>query len=278
MKSLIIRSIKSLVVFCGVLVALSSCEYQQIADAEYPEQLIYMPAAYRGIFTIDDVTKPTLAVPTPGEPYKYVVDLPGGRFNVPLSVYRSGIDNTGAVNVTIAVNTDTITSLVAAARLPANTTVLTPSQYTLTNSVVVEDGKEIAMFTLSVDLELLRTNYPVEVYAIGVGVSSTDRAVNPKLATTIVVLHSKMIKPTANFTSSADANNIKIINFNSATTLYGVTFTWNFGDGTEAVTGNANFRPAHTYAAAGTYDVTLAVLGATGDVDKSIITKQVVVN
>lgn len=154
---------------------------------------------------------------------------------------------------------------------------LTQNQYTLTNSVVVEDGKEITIFNLSVDLLLLRNNYPGEVYAIGVSVSSTDRAVNPKLATTIVVLHAKMIKPTANFTSSPDANNIKTINFNPATTLYGVSFTWNFRDGTTAETGNSNLKPAHTYAAAGTYNVTLTVLGATGDIDKSIITRQVTV-
>lgn len=275
MKSKLIRHIKYLVLHCAMAIVLFSCEYKEIADAEYPEQLIYMPAAYSGFFVIDNVTLPTLAVPTPGEPYKYVVDLDGNVFNVPLSVYRSGINNKGGFTVDIAANTDTINSLITAARLPAGTIPLTPEKYSLVNSVEMEDGKEIATFDLEVNLGTLRNSFPNKVYALGIGITSTQRKTNPKMATTIVVIYTKMIKPTANFSSVADAGNAKIINFTSTGT-YGVTFIWDFGDGS-TVTGNSNLKPSHTYAASGTYNVILTVLGATGDIDKSVIAKPVTV-
>lgn len=279
MKNIIAKSLKLLIFFCGVGVTLSSCEYKQIVDADYPDQKIYMPAAIGGNYIINDTPTPNLATPTPGQPYKFTIDLANKKFNVPLGVYRSGINNAGGFTVDIAVNTDTITSLIAAGKL-TGTILLASDKYSIVSSVVMPDGEEFVTFDLSVNLDSLSKNAPNKKYALGVGISSAQRATNPKYSTTIVVIDTKMMKPTANFTSSADAANSKKINFKN-TTSYGMSYTWDFGDGTTlSLTSDATSlerSPSHIYTAAGTYTVTLTAIGVTGEIDKSTKTTVITV-
>jgi PKD repeat protein len=77
--------------------------------------------------------------------------------------------------------------------------------------------------------------------------------------------------PTAAFTT---ANNFLAVNFDGSTSADSdgsiASYSWNFGDGTPAGTGA---KPAHTYAAAGTYTVALTVtdnFGATNTVTKPV--------
>ena len=58
--------------------------------------------------------------------------------------------------------------------------------------------------------------------------------------------------------------------FNSS--IYGITYHWNFGDGTTSILTN----PSHYYSNPGTYNVTLMAFGATGT-DSSTVTSQIFV-
>ena len=62
--------------------------------------------------------------------------------------------------------------------------------------------------------------------------------------------------PTANFSSSATFNTVNFTNSSSNATSY----SWSFGDGNTSTATN----PTHTYAAAGTYNVTLVATNACG--------------
>ncbi|MDA3865310.1 MAG: PKD domain-containing protein [Salinivirgaceae bacterium] len=53
-----------------------------------------------------------------------------------------------------------------------------------------------------------------------------------------------------------------------------MTYSWDFGDSTPAVTDKT---PNHTYAAAGTYTVTLTTKGVTGALDQKNFSKVVTV-
>lgn len=77
--------------------------------------------------------------------------------------------------------------------------------------------------------------------------------------------------PVASFQSEADATNFLQITFTNFSTNF-VTSAWSFGDGNIS----ADENPVHTYAEAGTYDVTLTVVNASGT--ESTITKQVEVS
>lgn len=252
-----------------IALTLNACEMgTPIRDAEYPDQLIYLPAAVQGPFMIDDVAKRIGDAPVEGSTFRYVVDNDSREFIVPLGVYRSGINNAGAFSVDIEPNTDTITDLIAAG--DTIITLLPSDQFTLDNSVDMPDGEELAKFELVVDLDFLLDNYPTEVYAIGVSISSPDRETSPGLGTAVIVIYTNMLKPEAGFTYSPNDEDPNTISFLNSSTM-AVSFDWDFGDG--SVSDEEN--PTHTYASSGTYSVVLTATGVTGAVDESTFTVDV---
>lgn len=268
MKNIIKSSTKMFITLFVLALMMVSCEYDtNVRPATYPDQIIYMPAAYGGNFMINDIAKRIGDPTVPGQPFRYIVDSVARKFNIPLSVYRAGINNEGRFKVDIAVNSDTITKLIAAGKL-VNTELLGSDKYSIVSSVDMEDGKEIASFNLVVNLDSLRKNYPGKVYALGVGISSTERATNPKLATTIVVIDTKIMKPTPNFTYTVDGTNSKKIIFANSS-LMSARYLWNFGDGSPVSSATS---PSYTFPGAGTYSVTLTAIGLTGMEDKSSYT------
>lgn len=264
----------AIIISSGLMLSLISC-WDDISyrDTEYPEQLIYMPTAYlnNGQCVIDDISKKRGELPFEGNPYKYVVDAAKREFRVPLAVYRSGINNKGAFTIDINVNTEIIATI---NENREDKYQLIPSdKYSLVNSVEMKDGKEIAQFDLIVNLDFLRDNYPSQVFAIGVEVSSTERERNPDLNTTAVIIHTKIIKPTANFSFSIDNADNKEVLFNN-TSLMSEKYEWNFGDGSAA---SNDPSPSHMYSSNGTYTVTLTTVGITGDEDKSVKTEVITI-
>lgn len=252
--------------------AFSACEMgSPLRDADYPEQVIYLPAAVRGWFEINDIARRIGDPPIPGNPYRYVVDPTNREFIVPLGVYRAGIDNVGEFTVDITANTDTINDIIAAG--DTIITLLPSSQYTMVNSVTMLNGEELATFDLVIDLDFLRDNYPDEVYALGVSISSPDRETNPDLSTAIVVVHTKIVKPTADFSFSPDGADPNAIDFLN-NSLMATNYSWDFGDGSEA---SDEENPAHTFTSSGTYAVSLTAIGITGDADKSVFTTDVTI-
>ena len=276
MKNIAKNNLLLLIAFIGVVIISASCKNKElIRDVDFPDQLIYMPAAIYNNFTIENVPKAIGYSPTPGYPEQFRVDTVARKFKVLLGAYRSGVDNVGEVPVSIAVNTDTITKLLAiAGKLPAGTILLPSDKYSIPTSVVVADGSDLAKFDLSIDLDYLRSNYsPTQKFAIAVGVSSSARKTNPTLATTIIVLNTRIMKPTAGFTHGVSPLNAKTINFTN-TAVYGIKYVWDFGDGTpvKVTTNSKNETVSHTYAASGSYTITQTVTGVTDLADKSVFT------
>lgn len=278
MKNRIRCSVTTLIVLVALCTMLVSCEYDTFVDAKYPDQKIYMPAARYNPYKIDAVPMAIGQVPTPGYTYRFVTDTVKREFRVLLGVYRSGINNEGSFDVNIGVRTDTINDMLTAKLLPTGTLPLTPDKYTIVDKVTVNNGEELAKFDLVVNLDTLRKNSPSKKYAIGVNVSSDQREVNKTYATTIILIDTKIMKPTASLTSVADGANPKLIKFTN-TTVNGMRYKWSFGDGSTQETSNAvNEAVTHTYAAAGTYIVTLTAYGITDSADKSVATKTITVN
>ena len=256
-----------IVIVAGLTLSFFSCNYDTpYRDTEYPEQLIYMPAAAisSGQYVINDISRISGQLPYEGNPYRYVVDMAKREFRVPLSAYRSGVNKNGAFTVNINVNTDVIATI---NENRVDKYVLIPSgKYSLAGSVEMKNGEEVAPFDLIVDIDLLRDNYPNDIFALGVEISSTQRERNPNLSTAAVVIYTRIMKPTADYTFSIDEGNSKRVFFRN-TSLMSDNYQWNFGDGSVVSTDES---PSHTYSSAGTYTVSLSATGITGEEDKSI--------
>lgn len=267
-----IKNMKWQLLTAAIVLTLSACEFvTPLRDADYPEQVIYLPAAVNGWFEIANIARRIGDTPVEGNAYRYVVDLDSREFIVPLGVYRAGVDNAGAFMVDIAVNNDTINDIIAAG--DTIITLLPSTEYTIVNSVEMPDGEELAKFDLVVDMDYLRDNYPDEVFALAITISSPDRETNPDISTAIVVIHTKIMIPTAGFSFSPDSEDPNTIKFIDASKM-AISYAWDFGDSSEI---SDEENPIHTYPGAGTYTVTLTAMGITGDEDKSVFTTDVTI-
>lgn len=263
---------KLIIPILALSIGATSCKYKDIADVDYAEQRIYMPSAAQsaaedagnGVFNINNLNEVNGA-------FRYNINTSAKKFYVPLSVYRSGVNLDGAVNVQVAVDNSTIPALIPT-KLPAGTVVLPQGQYSIEPSVTIGSGQTLAKFTLAVELDLLRAN-PTQKYAIGVTVSSPNVASTPNLGTTVIMIDPSILTlvPTANF--SYNNTILRDVKFNNTSTN-GASYKWDFGDGT--ATSNL-IGPNHTYAASGTYNVTLTTYGALGEENKISVTKPVIV-
>jgi hypothetical protein len=253
--------------FLAALLAASCTKYKEIGDTDfYPDQKVYLPAAVAGA-SIDGIFSIN-AVAVPGRAFRYVADVPNKKLTIPLSVYRAGLDNIGAVSVGIAVNTDTVAKFLASGKFPVGTELLPADKYTLGTSVTLADGEGTGDFMLSVDLNFLLAN-PTKKYAVGVALVKSSKVLAAS-SVAIVWIDPAFLVPTANFTTTISGRTITFSN----TSTNGATYSWNYGDGS---TGSTAAAASYTYAAAGTYTISLTTTGALGTFNPALKTATVTV-
>lgn len=167
-------------------------KYQELADASYPDQVLYMPTAgtLYHITRSPDTSPDTWQVPTPGNPYRFRIDEGANKVIIPLGAVRGGINNAGSVMINITNRPDTVNTLIDDAALTAQ--LLPQSAYTLPSSVTLADGKGAVTFDVVIDRAFLLSNLG-QSYAIGVRISSEDRQTNPDKETTIVVFDTNLL-------------------------------------------------------------------------------------
>jgi hypothetical protein len=264
----------------GLAFLLASCEYEEIAPLNYPEGKIYLPAAYSGIvYTIDDITQPTLATPTPGSSYRYKISDDNTQFIIPLAIYRSGLEPGGRATVNIHESPDIVSSLIADKTLENEVQVLPAGKYSLEKtSVELTTGQVLSPFELMVDFDFLHqqaiadnrekehaqtinpdTIYASLKYALGITISSEDQECNPDLSTVVVLIDTRILLPEPFFTLTIDEKEVTFDNKSK----FAVTGSclWDFGDGTEI---SAEQNPVHIYPALTgiiNYTVTLTATG-----------------
>lgn len=249
------------------MVLLASCKkYQDVRDAAYPDQTVYLPAAVTGI-SVNGIYSIN-AVALPGYTYRYVADIPNKKLNIPLSVYRAGVNNKGSVTASVSANTDTVSKFIAAGKFPAVTELLPADKYNLSGSITIPDGQGNGDFVLSVDLNFLLAN-PTKKYAIGIALASSSKA--PGASSVVIVwIDPAFLVPTANFSTTVSGRTVTFANSSTYAAIYG----WNYGDGSAGSTAAA---ASYTYTAAGTYTITLTATGALGSFNPSVKTATVTI-
>ncbi|GEP97042.1 PKD domain-containing protein [Chitinophaga cymbidii] len=257
------RNICKLALLCGLLAGAASCKYEEIVEASYLDQKVYFPAAREGRFVINSVAEP-------GKPYRYEYVAGSGRLNVPLSVFRGAVRNTGNIDVNIQVDNDTINGLITDGTLQ-NTELLPAHQYDMPDFLQIANGQELAPFAVSINLDYLLANAG-KPKALCLRISGSSVSTNPAMDKLILIIDPAILLPTAAFQHTAVDGDPKKIRFSGQAT-HALTYSWDFGDG-----GTSTERsPEHTYTAAGDYDVTLTVEGITGEAQRSTITQTITI-
>ncbi len=255
----------------AVALGFASCNYDTITDADYPAQRIYLAAAAAGnIYTIESIPSHSSNTPTPGSVFQFTVDRQANTFNIPLSIYRAGIDNDGEVVTRVAFNSDTVNSLITSGLLP-DVTLIPADKCSMPAEVRMEDGLSHATFNVSIDLDYLAAQAPTSQLAFGLNITESSREVNHALDALIVVIDTKIMKPSAQFTFQVDADAWNRIHFTNRSENI-VASQWQFGDDSSSDETN----PTHTYEAGGTYEVTLTTTGILGDQETSRMEVQII--
>ncbi|MFC4213075.1 DUF1735 domain-containing protein [Pedobacter petrophilus] len=282
---------KLLICLTGLLFTISSCDYQDIEDASFPPESVYLSTAAlvkkgpdaNGLYTnaIYRFNNIEAINPVP----KYTVDLGSSKFNILMGVQRAGVTSKGSVNVNLTLDTDTITLLKSKGILTAATEVLPKDKILIPATVQIADQSNSSIFNFGVDLAFLKSN-PNKTYAIGLTIISSDRTVTSDLKSVIVLINTNILVPSADFTSTLNAATKTVSLVNSS--LNWVNYTWNFGDGSPAITtdltitnNNNRVLPAITKTyAPGTYTITLTAVGlplVNGQINQSVKTMTVVI-
>ena len=175
--------------FILTIIATACTKYQELADANYPEQIIYMSTA-GSIYPVSKNPPGTWEVPTQGNPYRFRVDSNANQVIIPLGVLRGGIDYNGIVAVEIKNNTDTVNTLISQGALSAE--LLPASAYSIPTSVTLPDKQNSAAFDVVIDRNFLQHHIGTS-YALGVSIASKDRKTNPDKETTIVVIDANIL-------------------------------------------------------------------------------------
>jgi archaellum component FlaF (FlaF/FlaG flagellin family) len=185
--------IKYILLIFAAAIFISSCE-EAASDVEYGFPIIYMPQAATSGGIDNNYAIPNADLKNPN----YTFDSIGGKLNVTLGVYRSGLQALDAYSVDVYVNADTTSKIISKA---ATNSLLPSDSYTLPSSIAVTSGKRESIIHLTLDVAKLNSNYPTlygQTLVLAVGIKNpTKYEINKKLSTTILLVNSKkfMKKP-----------------------------------------------------------------------------------
>ena len=251
------KNIKIALLFLLVGLSVTSCQFEEIVPFDYPEGLIYLPLAQSGeVYVIDRLNETDLITPTPGGAYKYIVNKGENRFEIPLAVYRSGLEPGGNISINIAINNDTTNALINGGTLE-DTMLLPVDKYSVVSSVAMSNGGREAPFSVIVDFAYLRAQSP-QKFAFAVTISGAPN--NQNLSTIVILIDTKMLIPVPNFAVEMDGADYRKAYFIN-NSLNAVSYSWKFGDGN---TSNGK-SPSHVFATDGNYQVELTTVGLFGD-------------
>lgn len=186
------RFIKGLLSLLAGTFLLTSCEYRDYADADYPDNKIYFPTAVNGVWTIDKKTDENPSIITPG--YTGLYEISNNNFSVVLGIVQSGLQKTGSFDVGLALKTDTVYDMIQGGALPEGTVVLENSKLSFPSGVNFPKNSESAGFTVSFPLsEITGVNAGKKV-AFAITITDSKVQPNPYLQTTVVLIDSSFLE------------------------------------------------------------------------------------
>ncbi len=176
----------------SVIGLMSSCSYDDYADADYPASEIYQSRA-DGILHIDssaDVS--TSETPTKGGPILYSIDKQQQKLIVYMGVVQSGIEFCSG-NVQLALNDTIVPKEIADGTIDDAVIALPDNKVSIPNEVRISGVS--APFTAEIDLSTINDpQYAGKQLAFAVTLASSSIKINDKLATQVVIINTDFIK------------------------------------------------------------------------------------
>ncbi len=197
--------LKSLVV---VLLVLASCKQETIQGIKATETVkVYFPDAEKPNGLLAAITQTSMVVDTVAETV---------NFSVP--VYRGGFYDLNSFTVDASVDNSAIAALIQSGSLPANTVILNPDSYTITEKDSLKLDNHILKGTITTMVKKSSlSDYPGKVVALGLKISNPSMyEINEGLNKVIIYFEVDdlldRITPKTNIIDDANWVNLKINN------------------------------------------------------------------
>lgn len=171
---------------------LSSCSYEEHADADYPASRVYMPQAADIIKVGADNGSNASYVPTTGSPKVYEIDHENNKLKVYLGVVQSGITYTSGT-VTLAVDESAAAEKVGDGTLPADVVLLSATTVELPAEVAFSGVS--SPFVAEVDLDIINNEaYAGKQLAFVVKMISSTLEITESLSAQAVMIDVDAVK------------------------------------------------------------------------------------
>lgn len=188
------NNIISLLCFLFGMLALSSCGYEEYADADYPAATVYQSMAVNGVYNIDSSCEHINTTVTSGNIDPYTIDKSSGKLNINLGVTLSGIKRQ-SVNVTLAKDASSVSQALDDGILDtATTSSLQDDAFTLPTTVKTDSRLSSAPYAVQVDLNTIIAAKEGNKLAFAVKIVSSDVNVSDQYSTLVVVIDCDFIK------------------------------------------------------------------------------------
>lgn len=166
-----------LVILAALTAALSSCsKYREYAPAEYPEPLLYIPAALDGVWNID------------ADNDRSDLDADGRKLLIHLGVAVSGLERK-AFPVELAYSRSTVNRMIDDGTFPVGVLPLPDGVCSMPESVEIAADATSALFDLAVNVNYLKDpEFIGRKFAVAVKISSETVQTNPDLETLVILI------------------------------------------------------------------------------------------
>ncbi len=145
------------------LLVLGACKQENIQGIKATEAVkVYFPDAEKPSGLIEAITKTDM-----------MVDSVAQTINFPVPVYRGGFYDLNSFTIDASVDNSAIAALIQAGTLPANTVVLNPDSYTITQKDTVKEDNNILKGTVTTMVKKSSlSSYAGKVVALGLKISN----------------------------------------------------------------------------------------------------------
>lgn len=185
----VVKMMTLLTIMQLALFSMTSCEYREYADADYPENMVYQPLA-GSVLTIDSKTNISkVEVPTTGESSIFVVDKANGKLVLKMGVVQSGVNMVSA-NVNLRADVAALQTAQTNVVIPSDAVILSADKYSMPESLKVSGAS--TPYELQVSLDAIKA-YPGKMVAVAVTLTSANIAVSETLATQIILIDADFI-------------------------------------------------------------------------------------